>query len=60
MNVDSVLLLVPEVIECGSCLAGGRREVELEVKNSGGEGRFSLRHTSDINQQVCLLCPLCS
>jgi hypothetical protein len=39
-------LSLPEVIECGSCLAGGRMEVELEVKNSGGEGRFSVRATT--------------
>ncbi|CAI8007765.1 Deleted in lung and esophageal cancer protein 1 [Geodia barretti] len=39
-------LSLPEVIECGSCLAGGRMDVDLEVKNSGGEGRFSVRATT--------------
>ena len=44
------------MIECGSCLAGGRMDVDLEVKNSGGEGRFSVRATThhQHHQQVCL------
>ena len=46
------LTAVPEVIDCGSCLAGSKREVVLEVKNSGGEGKFSIRH-QDTSHQVC-------
>ena len=43
---------VPENIECGSCLAGGVREMVLQVENTGGEGRFCLRHSDTHKHQV--------
>ena len=35
---------MPESIDCGCCLAGGVRKIVLQVDNTGGEGRFSIRH----------------
>ena len=45
---------VPENIECGSCLAGGVREMVVQVENTGGEARFSLRHPDPHKHQVWL------
>ena len=54
---------VSEHIECGSCLAGGVREMVIEVENTGGEGRFSLSLSDSQQHQVCNVCwvrvPLC-
>jgi hypothetical protein len=44
-------LSLPENIECGSCLAGGVREMVLQVENTGGEGRFCLRHSDTHKHQ---------
>lgn len=38
------LISVPESIDCGCCLAGGVKELLLQVHNTGGEGRFTIRH----------------
>ena len=45
---------VPEVLECGCCLAGDKRELVVQVENSGGEGRFLLCHVDTLSQQVSI------
>ena len=44
MTVCCDIHLVPDVLEAGFCLVGGRKTTVLDCANSGGEGAFSLHY----------------